>query len=579
MGQENRRLRQPLSHVLVVDDSPIILEMIGSQLSAWGYSVRMAEGGPRGLELLRSEVFDVIVSDVQMPEISGLVVLAEAQAYCPEVPVIMLSSASDMDIVLQAIHQGAFDYVLKDQRLEPLQNSIERAIERKRLVQENRMLVESLQRMNTRLAKQATVDPLTGMINRRGLDDIFSTLISMVRRGNSLIAILIDCDDFKSVNDRFGYVVGDMLLREMATRIKGAIRPTDYAARLGGDEFLVFLPETREAEGVHIAERLRLELNKTPLEVSLVQVRTSASLGVVKVNEEIPSLDEVVSRAHVALTRSKSLGKNRVSTFQADLGAAAASEVQPLDEFVDALSQESPFCTVGQAIIDLDRERAVGYELLCRGPEGSFNMPAEFLRAAFDANVLTAVDLRCLRACLDAATQAPAGAPVHVNVYPSTLLNTPRAQLLDLFPRDADAPRVCVEISEQQLIGDPSSLVDVVTALKEAGLLVALDDIGYGRSSIESLIVLEPDIIKLDLSCVRNCSKDPSKEDILNRLLTVAHALGAEAVAVGVESRDDLNTLRRLGFKSAQGFLWGEPVADFAARWPVEGLQRERGGR
>jgi len=282
MTDEGFRAKQPISHVLVVDDSPIVLEMIGSQLAAWGYSVRLAEGGPKGLEVLRSEVFDVIVSDVQMPEISGLVILKEAQAYNPEMPVIMLSSASDMDIVLQAIHDGAFDYVLKDQRLEPLRNSIERAIERKRLIQENRMLIESLQRMNARLAKQATIDPLTGLINRRGLDDVFATLMSTVRRGTSLISVLVDCDDFKSINDRFGYVVGDMMLREMSTRIKKSIRPTDYAARLGGDEFIIFLPETREAEGMHIAERLRMELNKAPLEVSLVQVQMSASMGVVK---------------------------------------------------------------------------------------------------------------------------------------------------------------------------------------------------------------------------------------------------------------------------------------------------------
>jgi len=222
-------------------------------------------------------------------------------------------------------------------------------------------------------------------------------------------------------------------------------------------------------------------------------------------------------------------------------------------------------------VIDIESERAIGYEFLARGPEGDFRMPEEFLRAAFDANVLTSVDLRCLKTCLAACEGLPAKTRAHVNVFPSTLLNTGIGQILEIFPQGEERPQICVEISEQQLIGDPSSLAAVVTALKEAGLLIALDDIGYGRSSIESLIVLEPHIVKLDLSCVRNCSRDQAKENILRRLLTVADALGADAIAVGVESREDLQTLRRLGVKSAQGYLWGEPTEDYLARWPLDG--------
>jgi EAL domain-containing protein (putative c-di-GMP-specific phosphodiesterase class I) len=147
----------------------------------------------------------------------------------------------------------------------------------------------------------------------------------------------------------------------------------------------------------------------------------------------------------------------------------------------------------------------------------------------------------------------------HVNLFPSTIIDTPIDRLLTLFPPNRKPGNFCIEISEQQFIGDPAYLRDHVAALKENGILVAIDDVGFGRSSLESLIILEPDIVKIDRKYVSGIADEPAKARLLRRLVKVVNALGAELIAEGIERKDELDLLLEIGIEFGQGWYWGKP--------------------
>jgi diguanylate cyclase (GGDEF)-like protein len=405
--------------------------------------------------------------------------------------------------------------------------------------------------------KIANIDPLTELLNRRGLEVELSKEIRRASRTDApLTAVLLDCDDFKRINETLGHAVGDVVLKEVATRLKDSLRPTDHVARIGGDEFLVLLPDTRMAEAMHAGERLRLAVSDNPLRLASGPVKLTASLGIERVPMSVVSIEEVLARTHLSLRHSKRTGKNRVSSREGKGSAPGPS----LSHVVQALRLGGSFRAVKQAIVSLSDEAVVGWEFLSRGPRGSFEMPYDFFRVALERNILTLVDLHCLRACIASSRSLPAGMSCHVNLLPSTMLSMPEERLVELFAPAGGGRGFCVEVSEQQFIGDPACLRGPVRALKNLGVQVAIDDVGFGRSSLETLIMLEPDIVKIDQRFVKGASLDRGKEQLLRRLVRVVAAMGSELIAEGIESREDLGLLRDVGVPFGQGFLWGRPA-------------------
>jgi diguanylate cyclase (GGDEF)-like protein len=406
---------------------------------------------------------------------------------------------------------------------------------------------------NSHLQQLAYVDPLTELLNRRGLDRVLQTEVSRARRNaTQIIACLIDCDDFKRVNDEHGHAVGDSVLLEIARRIKDSLRPSDHLARIGGDEFLVLLPDARFAEGMSVAERLRRSVCELAIELTSGAVSATVSVGIAPVAPGASSLEDVLEATQAALRQSKVAGKNRVHLA----GTARPPEVA-------SLLEPGGLTAVRQPIVRLEGEQVEGYELLSRGPQGPLHSPEAFFGLCASRGALELVDLRCLRTCLAAAEalDLEPGSRVHVNLMPSTLVETPLERLIALFLDGRGASRrYCIELSEQQLVGDALPLQGHLRGLRQAGIGVAIDDVGFGRSSLETLILLEPDMVKIAPAFVQGSSRDVAKETWLRRLVHVARALGSEPLAEGIESREDLELLQSMGVGYGQGYLWGQPA-------------------
>ena len=187
-------------------------------------------------------------------------------------------------------------------------------------------------------------------------------------------------------------------------------------------------------------------------------------------------------------------------------------------------------------------------------------MPGDLFRAAFEQDVLTALDLRALRHNLVSMQASGVPGIRHVNLFPSTLLNTPIDRLLRLIGDEVELDRVCIELSEQQFLGDPTYLREPLRQLRAKGIRIAIDDVGFGRSSIEALLVLEPDVIKVDRHCVQGIERGTGERRQLERLIAMLGAVSADVIVEGVESQAELMVLQEMGVRYAQGFYWGRPT-------------------
>lgn len=418
-------------------------------------------------------------------------------------------------------------------------------------------LTTELNTTKEQLDRLSRTDILTEVNNLRGLERVISVEENKITRsGGHMIAVLVNCDDFKKINESLGMATGDVILKDIARRIQATLRPSDHVARVdGNDEFLIILPDTQLAYGLRVAERIRSAISEHPLH-NLKDVNpVTVSLGVAKLPHGMSSVQEITSLSRSALRRSKQTGKNKVSLARE--GGADHVVNANNEEVIQTLLDIKNFRTVYQPIIDLATEQVAGFEIFTRGPDGAYANPADLFRICIENNILTNVDMNCLRLCVEMSQEIADNMRVHVNLFPSTILDTPIETLIAAFPKDKG--RIyCVEISEQQFIGDPTFMREHVQKLRSAGVLVAIDDIGFGRNSLETLIFLEPDVVKVDRTYVTGISEDKYKVRLLKRLTNVAKSLGAEVVAEGVERREDLPILQDLGIHFAQGFLWGE---------------------
>jgi diguanylate cyclase (GGDEF)-like protein len=404
----------------------------------------------------------------------------------------------------------------------------------------------TLEATTRRLHTAMNIDPLTQALNRRGLEQALDVELRRTRRtGSHPIAVLLDCVEFKHINRRFGHKVGDEVLMETTRRIQSALRSSDHVARVGADEFLIVLSDTGYWEAVRIAERIRLKVG-APLPMGGPEpLSVTPALGVCMIAAVEATLAEVLELAHAALAR------NTRAREQAVNGVLDGEGLEGLSEL---LSNEKNYYSVREPVIHLATGAVVGYELLTRSRIAGFEMPGDFLQLALAHNILTVVDLQCFKVCLRGA--APEGGlDFHINVFPSTVLNTPPAWLIDAV-KQAGCERLCVEVTEQQFFGDSKALRERLATVREAGIRVALDDVGFGRTSLELLILLAPDVVKIDQRFIKGVWKDPFRTIALRRLLDLVSTLGATAIAEGVETAEDLRAIQELGVPYGQGYQW-----------------------
>ena len=506
------------------------------------------------LTYLKINPVDLVLVGAQPPEAGAAEAVTRITQAYPELPVIGLleeKNGREEDRILAAGAQEClgvadldgdlcartFDFCLRERNL-------------------NRDLATAAARFDLMMHS----DVLTGLLNRKGLERAILDKLTRCRdRNEEVLILLVDLDDFSRLSATMGHGVGDLVLVAAARRIGESVGSPDKVGRCGIDRFVVMLAESTVAEGEVVAEKIRLAISRDVIQAGEHSLTTTASLGLISVNPDSMSFDEVLSKAHFVLQCSKLEGKNRVTR------AATIEEVgmiRPVDQgpdMVQALLRGDVFQIKSQPIVNLVDGRIVSREMLVRGPEGPLRCPNNLFRYCQEKDILTAVDLRCLKKCAAAASQLPDSDDFHVNIMSATLLQTPAEELIRVLCFRDGQGSCCLEISEQQLLGDPSVLVPRTRILQKAGIRIAIDDVGFGNSCLEGLIMLRPQVMKVDKRLVQGLATDSELRQSLRRLLKVADVLEAEVVAEGIEEAEDHQALLDLGVKYGQGYLFGRP--------------------
>ena len=418
-----------------------------------------------------------------------------------------------------------------------------------------------LRRLERELRHHTLHDDLTGLANRVLFIERLEH--ALTRRSQAPLAVLfIDLDDFKSVNDTHGHAAGDELLIEVASRLEQCLRPHDTGARLGGDEFGVLLEDVSgEAEAERVAERISRALRD---ERSNGQ-GTRISVGIAMARPGSGDAAELLRNADLAMYAAKDGGKNRKAVFRLSMYEDAALRYS-LGAELPAAIRDDQLVVHYQPILALDGRRIAGHEALVRWrhPDRGQLLPTEFLPVAEASGVMPEVFRLTLgRALADFSEQRWLDQGfVCVNVSASQL-ECPRF-LTDLRSGLADSgvpgDRLILEIVETELMDGLILATARLEAVRRLGVRVALDDFGTGHSSLEHLVRLPADIIKIPRSLTTDTARDPRVAALLDAVSSMADELDLIVVAEGVEEEDQLRTLTDIGIPYAQGFLLGRPA-------------------
>jgi two-component system, cell cycle response regulator len=299
--------------ILVVDDDPALRELIAVQLENAGYQTVRASDGEEALRLATEHEPDVIVLDVSMRGLDGYAVcrsLQERDSSAP--PVIFLTAQAHTSARVEGLDSGAVDYVVKPFDAAELAARVRVALRTKARTEA--------------LAAAASTDGLTGLPNRRRLDERAAEAIAVAERyGRSLACLMIDIDHFKLINDTYGHAAGDDVLRETARRLCSVCRSADFVGRYGGEEFTVIMPETDLDGAVAAGERIRATLSAHPVHATGKEIWITASIGVAAWDAGMGSPEDLYAPADRALYRAKQLGRNRVMAARGEQPANVAA--------------------------------------------------------------------------------------------------------------------------------------------------------------------------------------------------------------------------------------------------------------
>ena len=418
-----------------------------------------------------------------------------------------------------------------------------------------------------RIRPLAFFDPLTGLPNRTLLADRFQQAASSAqRRGGEMAVLFIDLDRFKQVNDSLGHLIGDELLRGVASRVRACLREADTLARLGGDEFIILLSEIGCSEDAAVVARKCIDALQPPFLLSGHELRVTPSIGIAVHPDDGASLDALVKCADTAMYAAKDSGRNNYQFFTADMNARIVARLEMENDLRRAL-ERGEFRLDYQPRVDLASGRVLGVEALVRWdhPSRGLVVPGSFIPVAEESGLIVPLGSWVLReACRQGAAWIREGvAPVTIAVNVSAkqfrhdgFLDDVRGALEDTR---LPASSLEVELTESLLVQDFQRTLAQLGELKALGVRLSVDDFGTGYSSMSYLKRFPVDNLKVDRSFVRDLTTDANDRAIAASIVALGHQLGLRVVAEGVESAEQLAILQGQTCDEYQGFLFSEP--------------------
>ncbi|AZT82295.1 EAL domain-containing protein [Marinobacter sp. NP-4(2019)] len=418
------------------------------------------------------------------------------------------------------------------------------------------------------LAYNISHDVLTGLPNRALLEDRLTQACQFASRYGRKVAVLfVDLDGFKLINDSLGHRLGDKVLTEVGKRLAQMVRSGDTVARISGDEFIILLPDLAHTNDVlQVVEKLIRELS-VPYRVNDHTLHLTASIGITTDDGDICTPMELLQQADMAMYRAKQLGKNTYQWYSTNLNAEANYRVRLRNQLQDAIDNDN-LTLFYQPIIDARTGHPRSLEALVRWdhPELGLVSPADFVPLAEETGQIMGLGTRVLeQACRDTVHLHSKGfrhCSVAVNVSPVQLRKTGFTDIVKQALKASGLPpeSLELEIVESAVLFDTDQVISTLRTICDLGVKVAIDDFGTGFSSLSYIKLLPASKIKIDRSFIKNVIKNRSDAAITQGVISMAHHLGLEVVAEGVETEAHAAFLRKHQCDLLQGFAYSKPI-------------------
>ena len=570
---------QPFS-ILVVDDEPDNFEVIETLLSieetalgeTQAYRLYYAASGPAALKSLSLFQPDVILLDVMMPGMSGLEVCQriKAMAQWQSLPIIMVTSLTDKVDLARCFAAGADDFISK-----PVTGLELKA--RVRSMLRIRQQYQALANFNTHLEKtvQERTAQLQAMIVQDGLTQLSSRtallqqIAEMLRAQDFCFAVVyLDCDQFKLVNSAFGHGVGNQLLLAIAGRLQQLLRPGDTLARVGEDEFCFLL---HQIDGEHTLQPFIdqvLQSFVSSFEVDNCEIFMTACIGIALGDRAYQQAEEPLQDADTAMYKAKQHGKNSYQIFDRQMSVAILERLTLETDLQRALNHQE-FVVYYQPIINLHTEALCGFEALVRWqhPRRGLVLPNEFIPCMEETGLIVPLGITVLQqACgqllawhQQGHTDLTMSVNLSVRQFASPTLLADIDQVL--AETGLDPAYLKLEITESALLENAETAIGIMAELRSRQIHISVDDFGTGYSSLSSLHRFPLSDLKIDHSFVSQMHESQRNFKIVSTIIALGDQLELTVVAEGIETRQQLEQLQRLGCQLGQGYLSSQPLS------------------
>ncbi|WP_326541155.1 putative bifunctional diguanylate cyclase/phosphodiesterase [Pseudorhodoferax sp.] len=433
-------------------------------------------------------------------------------------------------------------------------------------------------RLQSQMHYQATHDTLTGLVNRWMFGQhMQQALMQSIRQGRPLGLLLLDLDYFKAINDTHGHAVGDLVLVEVARRLKGTLRAGDLLGRLGGDEFAVLLPELMAPDDAATVADKVLRALALPCSVQGCSVDLGVSIGIACCPRDATDADTLLRYADMAMYTAKDGGRGSYASYAAHMGHRFEESLRLHDRLKLAL-QHDALALHYQPQVDVATGRVVGLEALLRWFDDELGTvpPDRFIPVAVNTGLILPLGEWVMKtACRQIAQWAADGLRVRVSVNLSAQQFRQRdlAERLQRCMATYGTPPELLEleVTESEAVADPEVAQQVLTWMGSLGVGVALDDFGTGYSSLSYLHQLPVTRLKIDREFIQNITSNADDATLVRAIIVLAHTLGLPVVAEGVETEAQLRFLRQHGCEAYQGWLFARALPADEVRalvWP-----------
>ena len=550
--------------VLVVDDSQIELMMGKALLIKLGYSVLTASDGKEALRIILESSPDVVISDVDMPGMSGLELLTTASTISPPPIFIMATGLADVEHAVNALERGAYGYLTKPLKEDQL----------RRALQDATIKHEKAHKANEEREYLAKTDPITGLLNKEAFIGQLNLHLNTLRNNDHLGALLfINIDGLRYINNTYGHHEGDKVLQHIATVLQKSTRSNDSVARFGGDVFAVALTNI-SIENIAIKVQAILNnIEQSKFFIAANEHGVTATIGASLSEQEI-AVEDLINNADFALMLAKRQGFNHFYLYHKEDESYRhdfSLKLNNLNILKRAIANEN-FEMHYQPIVSLENGDITHYEALIRmrDDQGNFLAPDIFIKTAEAFGLVNKIDHMVVRACFRKLAELPASLQVSLAINLSgKSVGDPQLLALiasEIAQKKFDPTRVIFEITETAAFFNLELVQHFVREIKKLGCKFALDDFGVGFSSFYYIKKLDIDYLKIDGSFIQKLPENENDQVFVKAMVEISRVFGMKVIAEWVEDEATSIVLKQLGANYGQGYYFGRPAPDFVKK-------------